>query len=255
MVRISKNLVIVAVCMLLLGVIMSAGCVSDDADTGADDTTSTGDDTTSPTSTTTEESSESSDGSSLSDLLDLAKGSTSATYDLVISGGVMQPMTSKVWSTETMERMDSTIMGMKSITIIDKEAMVMYMYNPDEHTAMMMDMDPDNTAGSSQSFEEIVEEYNPTVIGTETIDGKKCTIIQYEVVTDDVAVTQKAWIWQVHGFPIKFEMTSTLGGSPVTTVIEMRNIEFGPIDDSIFKLPAGVDIQEFEIPEMPEMPQ
>ena len=254
MVRISKNLVIVAVCMLLLGAIMSAGCVSDDADTGADDTTSTGDDTTTPSSTT-EESSESSDGSSLSDLLDLAKGSTSATYDLVISGGVMQPMTNKVWSTETMERMDSTIMGTKSIMIIDKEAMVMYMYDPDENTAMRMDMDPDNTAGSPQSFEEIVEEYNPTVIGTETIDGKKCTIIQYEVVTDDVTVTQKAWIWQVYGFPIKFEMTSTIGGSSVTTVIEMKNIEFGPIDDSIFELPAGVDIQEFEMPEMPEMPQ
>lgn len=230
--------------LLLIGVIVSAGCIGD---------TPTEEGEASQPSTA-EISTDTSSGGLLSDLLDKAKGSPSATYDLVISGGATgETMTSKVWSTETKERMDFTIAGMKSITIIDKEAQVMYMYDPDQNTAMRMDFSSTDTSKQAQSFTEIMAEYNPTVVGTETIDGKKCTVIEFETVTEDATVTQKMWVWKDHGFPIKVEMTSTHGGTPVTTVMEMKNIEFGPIDPSVFELPADAEIMEMSSG-MPSIP-
>ncbi len=233
----TKNWAIVVVGLLIIGVIASAGCIGD---------TPTEEGETSQASTT-ETSTDTSSGGLLSDLLDKAKGSTSATYDLVISGGATAGTeTMKVWSTETKERMDFTIEGMKSITIMDKEAQVMYMYDPDQNTAMRMDFSGADTSRQAQSFTEVMEEYNPTVVGTETIDGMKCTIIEFETVTEDATVTQKMWVWKDYGFPIKVEMVSTLGGTPVTTVMEMKNIEFGPIDPSVFELPAGAEVTDLQ---------
>jgi len=240
MVEKSKKWAIVVVGLLLIAVIAGAGCIDEKAPEEGEQE-SAGEGTTPTAQTPTAPSS--SAGTSLSDLLERAKGSTSATYDLVISGGGMGTMTSKVWSTETKERVDSTIMGKKSITIIDKEEQVMYMYDPNQNTAIRMDLGAGDT-GRAQSFIEIMEEYNPTVIGTETMDGKKCTIIEYESTVGDASVIQKVWIWEKYGAPIRVEMVSTLGGTPVTTVMEMKNIEFGPIDDSMFKLPDDVEITE-----------
>ena len=223
--------------LLLIGVIISAGCIGDEPteDGGASQPS------------TAETSTDTPSGGLLSDLLNKAKGSPSATYDLVISGGATAGTeTMKVWSTETKERTDFTIEGMKSITIIDKEAQVMYMYDPDQNTAIRMDFSSDDTSRQAQSFTEAMEEYNPTVVGTETIDGKKCTVIEFETVTEDATVTQKMWVWKDYGFPIKVEMVSTLGGTSVTTVMEMKNIEFGPIDPSVFELPDDVVITDFE---------
>ena len=249
----------IVVGVLIIGVILSAGCVDDKPAEEATAPSSTQPSTTE--ASTTEAPTTPSSGGLLSDLLDKAKGSPSATYDLVISGGATPgEMTSKVWSTETKERMDSTFMGMKSTLIIDKEAQVMYDYNPDKNTATKMDFSGADTQKQTQSFSEVMAKYDPKVVGTETIDGKKCTVIEFDVTVADTTMTQTMWVWDAHGFPVKMEMTSSL--TPGTTVIEMKNIEFGPIQNSVFELPEGVvitelgemDFEGMDLEDMSEMP-
>jgi outer membrane lipoprotein-sorting protein len=250
MVEKTKKMAIV-IGLILIGVVLSAGC-ADKAEQEEAVGAPPGEATT--TSTQSSTAPPSGAGTSLSDLLDNAKGSTSATYDLVMSGGpIAETITSKVWSTETKERMESTVMGQKSITIIDKEKQVMYMYDPDQNMAMKMDFSGTETTGPAQSFSEIMGQYNPTTVGTETIDGKKCTVIEYESTVGDATVTQKMWVWQKYGFPIRVEMTSSLMGTPVTTVMEMKNIDFGHIPDNTFELPKGVEIME--MPSMSSLPE
>jgi outer membrane lipoprotein-sorting protein len=48
----------------------------------------------------------------------------------------------------------------------------------------------------------------------------------------------KMWIWEEYAFPIRVEVTTTEG----KTTIEYKNIEFVDIPDSMFELPAGVEI-------------
>ncbi len=227
--------------LLLFGMVLSAGCVDEEGETTSVETDENeqSEGTIEETESTTEEAP--TEETSLSNLLSKARDSSSVSYDMVMTGGPMDTtVTMKVWSTEKMSKMESTVMGQTSIVIIDNEEMVMFTYSPLTNTAMKMDFSESQESSGTESFEDVSEDYDPTIVGTETIDGKKCTVVEYDA--DDA--TSKMWVWQEHGFPIKVETTSSVAGTSTTMVIEMKNIEFGPISDSVFDLPEGVEIQD-----------
>jgi outer membrane lipoprotein-sorting protein len=97
-----------------------------------------------------------------------------------------------------------------------------------------MKMNFSQATKSATEEAESIPNYNPTILGTETIDGKVCLVVEYTV----VEAATKAWIWEEHGFPIRVEVTTTEG----TTTVEYKNIEFVDIPDSMFELPPGVQI-------------
>ena len=105
----------------------------------------------------------------------------------------------------------------------------MYMYIPAQNMAMKMDI---SQAGASPT--ENIAQYNPVVIGTETLDGEVCLVVEYTA----AGIKTKSWIWKEKGFPIRMETAGPQGSS----VIEFKNIEFVDIPDSMFQLPAGVQI-------------
>ena len=97
--------------------------------------------------------------------------------------------------------------------------------------------------GSEQptSMAEEIAKCNPEVVGTEMMDGKECLVIGYKC----EGLTNKAWIWKLHGFPlIRLETT---GGPQGLAVMESKNIDFGPISDSVFQ-------PLYEVVEMPGIP-
>jgi len=169
----------------------------------------------------------------LSDILDRAKGITSVKYDMVMRMPGVPTTTTKVWMKgDDKIRMEMAAAGQTVITILNEDTM--YMYYPKRNMAMKMD-----TSGVLESaVEEVgsIGKYKPRVVGTEKMDGKICTVVEY--VTPEGRT--KMWIWQKHGFPIRREMT-TEGG---TTIIEYKNIQFGKIPDNMFELPAGVKIMD-----------
>ncbi|HUV80587.1 MAG TPA: DUF4412 domain-containing protein [Candidatus Bathyarchaeia archaeon] len=222
--------------LLLIGVIVSAGCVGE---------TPTEEGEASQASTTEEASTATSsdEGTSLSDLLSKAGSTTSVKYDLVTTSPGNPTVTSTVWVKGNNMRMEMTAEGQKMITIINGDKQERYMYYPGENMAMKMDFSqaPESAVEEAVS----IEQYNPTVIGTETIDGKLCTVVEYA----SPEGSAKMWIWQKHGFPIRMEMTTPEG----TLRVEFKNIDFGDIPDNMFELPAGVDV--IEMPGgMPNMP-
>ena len=126
-----------------------------------------------------------------------------------------------------------TLEGQTAITLLDMDANTMYIYYPGQNMAIEMTYEPtESPIDESQS----ITNYNPTIIGTETLDGKVCLVVEY---TAD-GVTTKMWIWKENGFPIRIETTTGEG----KTVIELKNIDFSDIPDSEFELPQGVEIVE-----------
>ena len=81
-----------------------------------------------------------------------------------------------------------------------------------------------------------IEGYDPTVIGTETYDGKECLVVEYSI----DGVQTKMWLWKQYGFPVKVVTTT----ADATITVEYKNMDFGPIPDSVFELPEGVQIME-----------
>lgn len=105
---------------------------------------------------------------------------------------------------------------------------------PAENMAMKIDFS--NAPKPVTESTEGVEKYKPIVVGTATIDGKVCIVYEYTAEEGKI----KSWVWKDKGFPIRMEVTTAEGKS----IIEYKNIEFANIPDSMFELPAGVEITE-----------
>ncbi|HJH27695.1 MAG TPA: hypothetical protein C5S37_13250 [Methanophagales archaeon] len=241
MVEKSKKWAIGVVGLLLIAVIVSAGCIGDKT-TEEGEEAPTGEGTTPTAETPTAAPGD--EGTSLSDLLGKAKG-ISVKYDTVITSPGNPSVTSKQWVKGNNMRTEITAEGQKMITIMNGDKQEIYMYFPEQNMAMKMDFSeaPESAVEEAVS----IEQYNPTVIGTETVDGMLCTVVEYVVPEGK----SKMWLWQKHGFPIRMEMTTSDG----TSRIDWKNIEFGDISDDKFELPAGVEIMDLaDMSGMPPLP-
>ncbi len=217
----------ILVIMMLL--VASFGCKSTTtATTSTTSTTSTSTSvaTTSKTITTTT----SATGQTLGDILGRSAGVAAMQYDMVITAPGAQQITEKIYVKKNKMRIEMTEGGMATIILMDLDAKTMYSYIPDQNMAIKMTFNP--TTKSAADEAQSISSYNPTIVGTETIDGKICTIVQYSVSEQSV----KMWLWQDRGLPIRVEATTAQG----TTVMEYKNIQFSDIADSMFELPAGV---------------
>jgi outer membrane lipoprotein-sorting protein len=160
----------------------------------------------------------------------------SVKFDQVLTSPVKPTMSWKVWVEEKKTRIEMSAAGQDIVMLIDSDAETAYTYIPAENMAMEMNLS-DFEGVATEAVDEILD-YNPTVIGTETWDGKVCTVIEYTVVVKGVESKTKQWIWIEHGFPIR---TETIAGDK-PALLECRNFEFGDIPDSMFELPPGVEI-------------
>ena len=226
-----------ACAIALVTALLAAGCAkSDTTPATTPSSPQTEQPSTPPSSSPTEESSASqpSAGESLDDVLSLSAGIGSVKYDMIISSPGMDTVTTKVWLKDNKMKMETSAGGEDIINIIDHDAQQMYMYMPSQNMAFLVTYDASQASPIDET--QSISQYNPTSTGVETIDGKVCLIVEYNV----NGASTKAWIWQEHGFPIKVVATTTQG----TTTIEYKNIEFIDISDSEFQLPAGVQIMD-----------
>jgi outer membrane lipoprotein-sorting protein len=157
-------------------------------------------------------------------------------YDMIVTGASMPTTTTKVWLKQKAGKMktETSVQGRLAIAIIDRNEGAMYNYMPAQNLAYKMDIS--QAPESPVTGMENLEGYDPTIIGSEVVDGKDCLVVEatYE------GVKTKSWIWKEHGFPVKVVTTTPQG----EMTIEYKNIDFGDIPDSEFELPAGVQIVE-----------
>lgn len=171
-------------------------------------------------------------------------------------------MEQKIWIKEKKMRSEMTVEGGEAVIITDLEAGVMYTNTHETDSWVRMTVDP----GDIQMMDkEAVLDCNPEIIGSDTYDGKACTVVEYKC--GDILT--KTWIWKEKNWPLKEEITDPEGR--VVTVI-YKDISFNCAADSLFELPAGtrvIDLDEmmegmggegmpqggFELPEGFPMPQ
>jgi outer membrane lipoprotein-sorting protein len=194
--------------------------------------------TSAPTSTS---------GQTLADIYGKSHYTGDVQYDMVITaGGISQQMvykaSMKAWtSSNTKVRYDIPAQypgGFTMVTIWDSSTRIQYTWYPDQNIACQQ-----TTEQGQNDPAENADQIIPTYLGTDTIDGKLCDVYQY---TFEGSST-KVWIWKEKWFPIKMEVT-TSGG---TSTMEFKNIVFGTLSNSLFTLPAGVQMQPFPCYPMP----
>jgi outer membrane lipoprotein-sorting protein len=172
------------------------------------------------------------DEESLGEILGHGAGIDSVSYVMEVSGAGTPTMSMQMWVEGNKARVEMSEQGQHIIYIANYDAGEAYMYMPEEGFAMVIDI----SMAPQPDYEDVqdIPDYNPAIIGTQTMDGKVCLVAEYSYGGESV----KVWIWKEHGFPIRIETTTPQG----TMVAVFKNISFGDIDDSLFELPPGVTI-------------
>jgi len=173
---------------------------------------------------------------SLEDIVGQISNIESVTFDMIVSNQEVDEVTTRVWLKGQHSKMQTDANGQVVINIVNEETQTIYMYMPDQNTAFRLAYD-ESLESPLEKTQEALTQYQPQTIGTETIDGKVCLVVEYEVSGTSTTV----WLWQEYGFPIHAVTVNDQG----TTTIDYRNIDFSPIPDSEFELPPGVQIIDY----------
>lgn len=198
--------------------------------------------TTAPVTTTTPVTTQPQD--SLEDILGGISGLDSVKYDMVVLPPEGGEFTTHIWIKGSKMRTESSVEGETVVMIMDQDLETMYMYMPQQNMAMKIAFDTSQVEDSVIDETEGITAHNPVTIGTETLDGKVCLVIEYS----DGNVSARAWIWKDKGLPVQMIMTTPQGDS----TIKYQNYDFGMIDDSLFSVPAGVEVVDMS--QMPGVP-
>jgi len=169
-------------------------------------------------------------------------------YELVMTSPEMDAqMTGKFWvkGDKIRTEFESPDGAGTMVNIMDNKEAFMLMES--QGIATRMDLSQFNEADNTpeDAMKDLAEE-DAKLIGKETIDGKKCLIYESKTAEE----SYKDWIWEEYGVPVKVE-TATADGK---TVIEFKNIAIKDIPDNMFELPAGVQVMDFDMSQIPQMP-
>lgn len=87
----------------------------------------------------------------------------------------------------------------------------------------------------SEAYED-VDVAQARLVGHEKVDGKDCAVFE---VAEGSGIL-KYWIWEDYGFPVKTEINA----DGQTTIIAYKNVKVEDIPDSMFEVPAGIQIMD-----------
>ena len=170
-----------------------------------------------------------------------AKNAPGVSYDMVMTAPGFSN-TSRLWSSKDKMRVENTFEGKKMITIVDGDTT--YMYNPEENIAMKfsgknlptgMEGKPENPSDYQDSMVKDSLKSLETVV----YEGVKCRVVTF--VDKEDGATAKMWLREDYGLPMKQEVVSKKGEK---MTIENKNMKIGAQASDLFKLPAGVKIQD-----------
>ncbi len=177
---------------------------------------------------------------SVKDLFAKAKTLPDMSYDFSMVAEDLN-MQGKSWISGKKMKSELTIEGEKTVTIIDGDAKVSYLYYPDKGTAMKTAYD-EKTAQAVPSSKQILDEMDPAQVkdaGTVTYEGVKCRLL---IAKDPGSKAEsKMWIWEDYGVLLRLEGVDSDGGK---LVMEHKNIKMGAPPADAFQLPAGVKVTD-----------
>ena len=141
---------------------------------------------------------------------------------------------SKIYVKDKKYRMEQEEGGEQIIVIVDQEAGVTRVLVPTEKKYMEMESkDPTSLMNDPfQSFKFLSTIAEKKHLGTEKVSGYNCN--KY-VIKDQGQDLMTQWVSQSLKFPIKI-VNHTANMS-----MELKNIQGGPVDDTLFQIPAGYE--------------
>lgn len=136
-------------------------------------------------------------------------------------------------------KVKSAVINNNKATVVINDGTYMITYVSDEKTGIRMKLD------GTEGFQEFFDPENDIMAGSLKIEGNE----ERDGISCIVATAKhsfygtefRLWVDKSNGFIIRREGVS-VNGEPLVAVC--RDISFGPVDESVFSVPPGIDIQE-----------
>jgi len=145
--------------------------------------------------------------------------------------------TMKIWQKTPFMKTETTTEGeLTQIIVFRPDGSYIYNNQTQNYTKFLP---PDNQTQQKfleEQSKEIMESQTLKVFGTDTLDGKLVTIVEYLYNESGIAISSKCWIWNEKGIPLKMEMKSTMMGFNTKTTMDYKNFVFAEIPDSTFNV-------------------
>jgi len=153
-----------------------------------------------------------------------------------ITGAPEQTGSYKIWQKlpYMKEEVTTTTGDVTTSLSIIKRPEGIYMYDATQGMYILSSNIEIPQSSAADTSRDILNNQTITELGTETIDGKATTVIQYTVTTEQGSTTVKMWIWNEKGVPLKSTFTMTTEQISMTQEYIYSNYSFADIPDSTF---------------------
>lgn len=173
---------------------------------------------------------------SAEELLAKGAGVDEFSYDYVYQVQDGPKLTHKLWFKGSNMRSEMETPYGVSLSIINMEKKVMYIYDPQVKYALQMPIDPSEFENQSpKDFLEESDSSNMVFVSRELYDNKECLVYEFK----DGESKGKMWIWEEGGMPLRVQSNAF--------TVEFLNFKIGDIDNSMFELPAGTEIKDMSM--------
>jgi outer membrane lipoprotein-sorting protein len=181
-------------------------------------------------------------GTTLQQILAKADTYESVYYEVEISttmsGSIVQNTTIKVWQKTPYlkEEITSTVGNETTQETVIQRPEGVYRYNIGQHIY-------ENNSGivipqvsTGDTAKDLLDNHTITTVGTETVDGKTATVIEYPRSQADNTTIMKMWIWNEKGLPLKVYFAMSINDTNMTMNYHYNNYSFSDIPDSTFSV-------------------
>ena len=157
-------------------------------------------------------------------------------YTLTTGSGVVS---GRCWMQAGRIRTESVVGGEHVVSLFDGDSNTITVYRPDRNRAFRFasEMDP-RTALAESGYSRAASPADVESLGRVVCEGISCLLVAAQSVGSPERV--RLWAREDRGLPVRMEISSTSAGK---TVMEYKNLQFGPVPEGIFDLPAGVEVE------------
>ena len=160
-------------------------------------------------------------------------GTTSAKYGNLSYNSTYEM---KIWQKMPYMKTETNNEGVKQIIIIRPDGNYMYNNQTQNYTKITSTDNETRQKALQEQANDLLESQTLKVLGSDIIDGKTVTIVQYSYNVSGLTISPKYWIWNEKGIPLKMETKSTFITVNITMTEEYKNFIFAEIPESSFNV-------------------
>lgn len=229
--RIMKKQVVGVGIILMMILLGASGCTDQKSSNNNSNTNQTDNDNTNPSTET------------IQTILGKAETIQSMYYEIIgstnMTGIGEQTTMIKIWQKPPYlkEEITSVTAGIPTNLSVIQRPEGTYTYNTQQQKYILTTTNVTNLQQSNKDIiKDLLNNQTITTLGTDTIDGKSATIIQYTPVQQGTPMTIKMWIWNEKGLPLKAQFSMTMLNTTLSMEYIYHNYSFAVIPDSTFSV-------------------